>query len=269
MPNAARQQFNGRTNLDVKLNSRLNVHVNMAYINNDYTDPNSSYGEDGSEQIVMRLGKMAPWIVARYEDGTWGTISDGSPIAWLDVDQTVRRENQNFSGILSADYTLFNGLVATLTGAYVNNRQHYKAFRKFIQYNPNKKSDPNRLNENYYGWHRATFDVLLNYDKRFGRHGLKTLAGWHTEKYTYNESKAERSNFPNNDLTDMNAGDAATMKNSGYSRELAMISWFGRVNYDYAGKYLFEANIRADASSRFAKGTVGIFPLFLCCMAYQ
>ena len=263
LPNAARQQFNGRTNLDVKLNSRLNVHVNMAYINNDYTDPNSSYGEDGSEQIVMRLGKMAPWIVARYEDGTWGTISDGSPIAWLDVDQTVRRENQNFSGILSADYTLFNGLVATLTGAYVNNRQHYKAFRKFIQYNPNKKSDPNRLNENYYGWHRATFDVLLNYDKRFGRHGLKTLAGWHTEKYTYNESKAERSNFPNNDLTDMNAGDAATVKNSGYSRELAMISWFGRVNYDYAGKYLFEANIRADASSRFAKGhRWGYFPSF-------
>ena len=263
LPNAARQQFNGRTNLDVKLNSRLNVHVNMAYINNDYTDPNSSYGEDGSEQIVMRLGKMAPWIVARYEDGTWGTISDGSPIAWLDVDQTVRRENQNFSGILSADYTLFNGLVATLTGAYVNNQQHYKAFRKFIQYNPNKKSDPNRLNENYYGWHRATFDVLLNYDKRFGRHGLKTLAGWHTEKYTYNESKAERSNFPNNDLTDMNAGDAATVKNSGYSRELAMISWFGHVNYDYAGKYLFEANIRADASSRFAKGhRWGYFPSF-------
>ena len=27
---------------------------------------------------------IAPWIVARYDDGTWGTISDGSPIAWLD-----------------------------------------------------------------------------------------------------------------------------------------------------------------------------------------
>ena len=42
-----------------------------------------------------------------------------------------------------------------------------------------------------------------------------------------------------------------------------MISWFGRVNYDYAGKYLFEANIRADASSRFAKGhRWGYFPSF-------
>ena len=199
LPNAERQQFNGRMNLDVKLNSRLNVRVNMAYINNDYSEPNSSYGGSGSGQIVMRLGKMAPWIVGRYEDGTWGTFSDGSPLAWLDVDQTVRRENQNFSGTLSADYKIVDGLVATLTGSYVNNQQHYKAFQKFIQYNANKKSDPNKLNEDYYGWHRATFDALLNYDKQFGLHGLKAMAGWHTEKYTYNESKAERSNFPNND----------------------------------------------------------------------
>lgn len=70
LPNAERQQFNGRMNLDVKLNSRLNVRVNMAYINNDYSEPNSSYGGSGSGQIVMRLGKMAPWIVGRYEDGT-------------------------------------------------------------------------------------------------------------------------------------------------------------------------------------------------------
>ena len=263
LPHAERQQFNGRTNLDVRLNSRLNVRVNMSYINNDYSEPNSSYGGSGSGQIVMRLGKIAPWIVGRYEDGTWGTFSDGSPIAWLDVDQSVRRENQNFSGTLSADYQFMDGLVATLTGSYVNNQQHYKAFQKFIQYNPNKKSDPNKLNENYYGWHRATFDALLNYDKQFGVHGLKAMAGWHTEKYSYNENTSERKNFPNNDLTDMNAGDASTQKNSGYSRDLAMVSWFGRINYDYAGKYLFEANVRADASSRFAEGhRWGYFPSF-------
>lgn len=263
LPNAERQQFNGRTNLDVKLNDRLNVRVNLAYINNDYSDPNSSYYGGSSYQIFSKLAKISPWIVARYEDGTWGTVSDGSPIAWLDVDQTVRRENQNFSGVLAADYKILDGLVATVTGAYVNNQQHYKAFQKFIQYNPNKKSDPNKLNENYYGWHRATFDALLNYDKQFGRHGLKAMAGWHTEKYSYAENKMERKNFPNNDLTDMNAGDAATQKAEGYTRELAMISWFGRINYDYAGKYLLEANIRADASSRFAEGhRWGYFPSF-------
>ena len=42
-----------------------------------------------------------------------------------------------------------------------------------------------------------------------------------------------------------------------------MLSWFARVNYDFAGKYLLEANIRADASSRFAEGNRwGYFPSF-------
>ena len=81
--------------------------------------------------------------------------------------------------------------------------------------------------------------------------------------------KAYRKNFPNDNLTDMNAGDAATQTNEGYSRELAMISWFARVNYDFAGKYLLEANIRADASSRFAKGNRWALPLILWSMAHQ
>ena len=61
----------------------------------------------------------------------------------------------------------------------------------------------------------------------------------------------------------MSAGDAASQQNWGNTRELAMLSWFGRVNYDFAGKYLFEANIRSDASSRFAKDQRwGYFPSF-------
>ena len=92
---------------------------------------------------------------------------------------------------------------------------------------------------------------------------MKALAGWHTEKYNYRESTMERQYFPNNDLTDMNAGDESTQLNTGYTRELAMVSWFARVNYDYAGKYLLEGNIRADASSRFAEGNRwGYFPSF-------
>lgn len=263
LPNSERQQFNGRTNLDMKLNSRLTVRLNLAYIKNDYSDPNSSYAGGSSDQILRQLNRIAPWIVSRYEDGTWGTISDGSPIAWLDVNQTVDRKNQNFSGTLAADYKIIDGLVATVTGSYVNNQQHYRAFQKFIQYNPNKKTEPNKLNENYYGWHRASFDALLNYDKSFGQHNLKAMAGWHTEKFDYSENTMERKNFPTNDLTDMNAGDASTQKNNGYNRELAMVSWFGRVNYDFAGKYLLEGNIRSDASSRFADGhRWGYFPSF-------
>lgn len=263
LPNAGREQFNARTNLDMKITKRLSAKINLAYIKNKYDDASSAYYGGSSDQIIRQLNLISPWIVNRYEDGTYGTISDGNPIAWLDSGMKVTRDNYNFTGLASLDYKIFDELTLTLTGSYVNDLQNYKYFQPFIQYNPNKASDPSSLDERYYRWDRTNYDVLLNYDKTFGKHNLKGLAGWHTEKYNYKYMKAYRKNFPNDNLTDMNAGDAATQTNEGYSRELAMISWFARVNYDFAGKYLLEANIRADASSRFAKGNRwGYFPSF-------
>jgi TonB-linked SusC/RagA family outer membrane protein len=263
LPNSGRMQFNGRTNLDINLSKRLAVRANMGYIKNDYKDPDASYAGGSSDQIIRQLNIIAPWIPYKNEDGTYGSVSDGNPVAWLDLGQTVDRYNQNFTGMLAADYKLFDGMKLSLQGAYVSNIQHYKNFRKDIQYNPNKYHGPNRLEERYYLWNRTNFDALLNYDKQFGKHSLKILAGWHTEKYNYQENSMLRQSFPNNDLSDMNAGTASTQTNGGYTRELAMLSGFGRINYDFARRYLFEANFRADASSRFAKDNRwGYFPSF-------
>ncbi|ADV42809.1 TonB-dependent receptor [Bacteroides helcogenes] len=263
LPNAGREQFNARTNLDMKLSKRFTARMNLAFIKNKYDDASSAYAGGSSDQIIRQLNLIAPWIVARNDDGTWGTISDGSPIAWLDSGMKVTRDNYNFTGMAALDYQIMDGLKLTMSGAYVHNMQNYQYFQKFIQYNENKKSDPNSLDERFYKWDRTNYDVLLNYDKSFGQHNLKGLLGWHTEKYNYKYQKAYRKNFPNNELTDMNAGDSSTQKNEGFTRELAMISWFARVNYDYAGKYLLEANIRSDASSRFAEGNRwGYFPSF-------
>lgn len=263
LPNAGREQFNARTNLDMKINKRLSARMNLSFIKNDYSDASSAYYGGSSDQIIRQLNLIAPWIVARYDDGTWGTISDGSPIAWLDSGMKVNRDNYNFSGMAAVDYEIFDGLKLTLQGAYVNNLQNYNYFQKYIKYNENKESDPSQLDERFYKWDRTNYDALLNYNKNFGKHNIKGLLGWHTEKYNYKYQKAVRKKFPNNELTDMNASDASTQSNEGYTAELAMISWFARINYDFAGKYLLEANIRADASSRFAEGhRWGYFPSF-------
>lgn len=263
LPNAGREQFNARTNLDMKINKRLSARMNLSFIKNDYSDASSAYYGGSSDQIIRQLNLIAPWIVARYDDGTWGTISDGSPIAWLDSGMKVNRDNYNFSGMAAVDYEIFDGLKLTLQGAYVNNLHNYNYFQKYIKYNENKESDPSQLDERFYKWDRTNYDALLNYNKNFGKHNIKGLLGWHTEKYNYKYQKAVRKKFPNNELTDMNAGDASTQSNEGYTAELAMISWFARINYDFAGKYLLEANIRADASSRFAEGhRWGYFPSF-------
>ena len=263
LPHAGREQVNGRTNLEMKINSRLTARLNLAYIKNDYTDPSSAYAGGGSDQIIRQLNLISPWITARYDDGTWGTISDGSPIAWLDNDLKVYRRNTNFTGLFGVDYKILDGLTAKLSASYVNDNQNYDYFQKFFVYNANKKTDPNFHDERVYKWERKTFEALLNYNKTFGQHTVGALAGWHAEAYDYKYWYTYRKNFPNNSVTDINAGDVSTQQAQGNTRELNMLSWFGRVNYDFAGRYLFEANLRADASSRFADGhRWGYFPSF-------
>lgn len=263
LPNSERKQFNGRTNLDIQLSKKLSVRMNLAYIKNDFKDPNSNYGGGSSDQIIRQLNIVSPMIPVRNENGTYGSTNDGNPIAWLDAGQTVDKYNQNFTGSLSVDYQIIDGLKATVTGSYVNDDQHYKAFVKKIENDPAQAARPNEMTEKFINWNRYNFDALLNYDKTFGLHGLKVMLGWHAEKYDVRKNEAVRKNFPNNSLTDMDAGAAATQTNSGLSRELAMLSYFGRINYDFAGKYLLEANFRADASSRFAPGNRwGYFPSF-------
>ena len=265
LPNSNRDQFNARANVDATLSKHFTARVNLAYINNKYQDAIASFGglAGDSYQLIRQLNVISPWIVNQYEDGTYGTISDGNPIAWLDSGSKVKRENHNVTAIAALDYNIIEGLKLTAQGSYVSDIQNFSAFMKDIQYNPNKYHGPNELSERYYTWDRTGLDILLNFDRKFGDHGIKFLGGYHMEAYRYKELIAGRKNFPNNNLTDMNAGTTSTQTNSGYSRELNMVSWFGRLNYDFRGKYLFEANFRADASSRFAPDTRwGFFPSF-------
>ena len=263
LPNAGREQFNFRTNLDLNVSKSVTAHMNLSYIHNNYTDASSAYYGGSSDQIIRLLNRIAPWIPNKKEDGSYGTISDGNPMAWLDSGMNVKRKNQNINALLGLDWQIYSDLKLTVQGAYVDNTQRYEYFQKFIQYNPNKASEPNHLNVNNYEWHRLNFDAFLNYTKNVAEHHFKGMAGWHTERYKYNEDNTYRKSFPNNELTDMNAGDASTQTNGGYTRELSMVSWFGRFNYDWNDRYLFEANIRGDASSRFAKDhRWGYFPSF-------
>ncbi len=263
LKNSGRQQFNARTNLDLDINKRLTTHLNLSFIKNDYNDASSAYAGGSSDQIMRQLNRMAPWIVNKYEDGSYGTISDGNPIAWLDSGMQVKRENTNFTGLVGFDYKFIKELVLKVDASYVDQYQNYNYFQKYIEYNSTKVSDPNQLTRANTRQKRYNLNAHLDYDQTFGKHNLKVMAGWHAEKYDYAYDYTYRKSFPNNELTDMDAGDASTQKNSGYTRELSMVSAFGRLNYDYDGRYLFEANFRADASSRFSeKNRWGFFPSF-------
>lgn len=264
LPNSERKQLNARTNLDIKLSSKLSAKLNMSYVNNNFSDPTSSNnGGGGSDNIFYNANRMAPWLVGRYEDGSYGTISEGSPLAWLDANQTVDVERDRFIGTVGLDYEIIEGLKFSLLGSFSKYSEHYNEFRKYLVYNEYLSSDPNDLKIKNDFSETKTFDALLTYNKKINKHNIGGLLGWHAEKFDQSHEELYRKNFPTNDITDMDAGEAKTQTNSGWTTELALLSYFARINYDYAGKYLFEANIRSDASSRFAPGyRWGYFPSF-------
>ncbi len=263
LQSSSRERFSMRTNLDFNFSPKLTGHVGLNFIQDNHNDPNNNYVGGGSDQIIRQLNIIAPWIPAHFKNGTYGTISDGNPIAWLEANQPVKSEDRTITANLGLDYQLLNNLMLSAKLGHVASNGYEQSFLKYFRYNPNKETSPNNLTEGFGDDTRTTLDLTLNYDKQFGVHGLKFLGGYHAERYHYHGLSAYRKNFPGNELTDMNAGEAATATNGGYSRDLNMMSYFGRINYDLMGRYLFEANLRADASSRFAKGhRWGYFPSF-------
>lgn len=110
-----------------------------------------------------------------------------------------------------------------------------------------------------------TFNLLystLNFDKTFGQHAVSATLGTQLESSVWKNVYGRRSDPPKEGLTEVDAGTSG-IQSGGNFNTLRMLSYFGRVNYTLADKYLFEMNVRADASSRFKEGyRWGVFPAF-------
>lgn len=227
------------------------------------TDP-ISWSNGAAYQVFRQVNRISPMVPYKNEDGTYGTIADGNPIAFQDLGSTGDTDKDYLNAFAEFSYDIWDGLKITANGSYNVVNKSYKLYRKDLQYNANKYDGPIRLTKSHTKEIRRQGDILLNYDKTFAqKHTVNTLAGFHTELYSYEYDDAYRQNFPSSDVTDMNGGSVVGMRNSGYTRELAMNSVFGRLKYNYMDKYLFEANARGDGSSRFAEGNRwGWFPSF-------
>lgn len=110
---------------------------------------------------------------------------------------------------------------------------------------------------------RMNTEALARYANEFGDgHDIGVLAGFTTSTYHYHAFSVMRKGMADWSLHTLNTG--ATLSNSSSSEyDWSLMSFFGRVNYAYKSRYLFEANLRCDGSSRFApESRWGYFPSF-------
>jgi TonB-linked SusC/RagA family outer membrane protein len=105
--------------------------------------------------------------------------------------------------------------------------------------------------------------TYLNYNHNFSGHNVKAQVGYSVEQSKYTYLQGYRQNFPDESLLELNAGGQDIQRANGTANQWALMSYFGRLNYDYKGRYLLEANLRYDGSSKFSgKNKWGVFPSF-------
>ena len=129
--------------------------------------------------------------------------------------------------------------------------------------NPSEKNDNNKISDTRNSRLGYVWENTLNYQKTFADvHRVGVLLGFTMEHNESDELEGSRTNTPGNDpaLQYIQLGTADNNVDGSF-REMALISYLGRINYSYKDKYILTANFRQDGSSRFAKGNKwGFFP---------
>ena len=109
------------------------------------------------------------------------------------------------------------------------------------------------------------FEVTADYSRTFGRHHLAAVAGFSYQNFFYDESSMSNKGFPTLSMKYYQIGNGDAEKTyqemSSLRRSNTLAAFFGRVNYNYAEKYLVSASLRREGSSRFGTNNKwGWFP---------
>ncbi len=216
------------------------------------------------------MGRIPANQAGRLSTGQWGEGWNGdNPIAFTNDGGLQKVDNPSATLNFKLIYKPTDWL--TLNGSYSPNyyETHYNSFAKVVQtykydgspyYRAPQKSSLVDQTDRYM---RNLLTATATFEKTFKEHGVKLLVGYQQEDLKNTGLQGYRENFPFPDYPILGAGGEDNQKANGWASDWALQSYFGRLNYDFLDKYLFEANIRYDGSSRFAKGHKwGVFPSF-------
>lgn len=260
------KRYNGRFNSDLKLSDKFDINFDLAFSRSEQNASNATL-----TAVVRDAFRIAPNYPAVYSDGTWGDgFSGGNPIAQVRAGGYNKRLYNEFRGLLKANYRPFDGMNISVLYApsyediYV--KRASKTYEQVMDWDTKtirKKGDPNSFTQTNERPFSQSFNAVVSYTKTLKDHSFSVLGGYEFIKYNYEMFSAGRQYYVLQDYEVLNAGSEEYDSNSGTATHNALVSYFGRVNYSYKDRYLFEANLRRDASSRFAKDNrVGIFPSF-------
>lgn len=251
-------KYDLRLNVNSKLRKNLDLSVKLYGQKYENKQP---HGYNGLGWIVQGAMRNANTIPGLKPDGFYGRNEVYHPEADLDSKSFTSYNDNYFYANGDMTWEILKDLKVTGQVGYTFGVSENRAFLATYPVTETYGITVNTLNNSWAKSDRLTLQSLIEYSKSFGNHNLHLLGGFSSQSYYYNDISAYRNRFPNNEITQINAGSTAQSTNGGAASANKLASYFGRLNYNFQEKYLFETNFRYDGSSRFPDNNRwGFFP---------
>ena len=222
------------------------------------------------ESVLDAMNYYSPTNPVRNEDGSWFKSDIGSqnynPLSMINEDSN-EFEWRRMQYIGKASLDIIDGLVLNANYSYNSKQKVYSYYNSSLSQLPYGGTKGKAHRDTRLG-HDQTFETYLNYDLTFAKvHKLSLMAGYSWEERVNNDGfGVSVYNFYNDQLGFKNLAygnfiNGMSDVDSGVEEIVRNISFYGRANYSYDGKYLLQATVRRDGSSVFgANNRWGTFP---------
>ncbi len=264
MKGTEKQRTIGKVNISHKaFDDRLTLSGSMSgtFEQNDY----ENYDGFDKDDILYQAFSRNPTDPVYNPDGSYykttREFNYENPIATINEIDNIR-DAKRFLGNLKADLEIFDGLIGSVSVAYIRDDHEQSYFRPKGLY---ATADNGFAKKEYKNNSQKLIEGTLNYVKTFNdAHNFNSIVGYSWQESNYNEFYAQGEN-PQSDYIKYNNLDAMLDVNrSSISSNKGMwrlIGFFGRVQYNYNSKYYASASLRRDGSSKFGENNKwGWFP---------
>ena len=269
-------RYMANANIQTNITDWLKAGTRISFTQREFTDPNTP------SNTLQYAWRWAPFVSA------WGSIADpetGAQVPFRNTiserllaptDKAVTRQTRLQAW---AQAEIIKGL--TLQADFTYDFRSYNNRASWVEMNfwdwggkaygtytwPTAGQPRTRARADKNDMDRWTTNVFATYAKTFAQdHNLKVMVGFSAEQMRYDNLTGARYGLVDYMLPDINltnGSEANSYLVTGGSGHRATAGFFGRINYDYKGRYLFEANGRYDGSTRFpANKQWAFFPSF-------
>ena len=267
MLNSDIRRYNVRFTHDAKLAKWVDLGANVLV---NYSKENEVDPTTGANTPTRTMIEMPPIFPVKFPNGSWANNQVSSTFSFLDaaenpqkvlLQQTRLNTRTQVFGNAFFNFHILPGLdFKTQFGTDIqNNQRDYYSPSDLLNISANQKGVAQINSEQYSYWQQENY---LTYKKTFGEHHINALLGASWQERVDEQLNGSTQYFSDDYYRQYNlgAGSQPNSPTSSYDR-WAINSYFARVGYNYADRYLLTLTERIDGSSRFgADNKYGYFP---------